>query len=45
MKFSAFALAAAVLASTANGFAGSQVTPRFALQVRFFCLLVVDLIS
>lgn len=35
MKFSAIALAAAVLASTANGFAGPQVTPRFSLQVRF----------
>ena len=34
MKFSAFALSAAVLASVANGFAGPQVTPRFALQVR-----------
>jgi hypothetical protein len=34
MKFSTYALAAAVVASVANGFAGPQVTPRFALQVR-----------
>jgi hypothetical protein len=34
MKFSNFALAAAVFASVTNGFAGPQVTPRFALQVR-----------
>lgn len=33
MKFSNYALAAAVLASTANAFAGSQMTPRFGLQV------------
>lgn len=33
MKFSSFALAAAVFASVANGFAGPQVTPRFALSV------------
>jgi hypothetical protein len=34
MKFSAFALAAAVLASTTQGFAGPQMMPRFAVQVR-----------
>lgn len=34
MKFSHYALAAAVLASSANAFAGSQITPRFGLQVR-----------
>lgn len=34
MKFANFALAAAVFASVTNGFAGPQVTPRFALQVR-----------
>jgi hypothetical protein len=34
MKFSNYALAAAVFASTANAFAGSQMTPRFGLQVR-----------
>lgn len=34
MKFSTLALAAAVFASVVNGFAGPQVTPRFALQVR-----------
>lgn len=34
MKFSAFALAAAVLATTTQGFAGPQMMPRFAVQVR-----------
>lgn len=34
MKFSTYALAAALVASVANGFAGPQVTPRFARQVR-----------
>jgi hypothetical protein len=33
MKFSSCAVVAAVFASMANGFAGPQVTPRFALQV------------
>ena len=39
MKFSNYALAAAVLASTANAFAGSQMTPRFGLQVCIFYIL------
>jgi hypothetical protein len=33
MKLSNYALAAAVLATSANAFAGSQVAPRFGLQV------------
>jgi hypothetical protein len=33
MKFTSCAVVAAVFASMANGFAGPQVTPRFALQV------------
>jgi len=34
MKFSTLALVAVVFASTANGFTGPMVTPRFAVQVR-----------
>jgi FtsH-binding integral membrane protein len=42
MKFSSYALAAAVVASVVNGFAGPQVTPRFALQVRApWCVVAV----